>query len=76
MTIPATLLDASGRRIVIQDGTGAIEVRLPSRCRPHPRRGGGSGSTGEVGRAYDAPRIRATAITDLGPARRCRAPPD
>ncbi|HSS36073.1 MAG TPA: lamin tail domain-containing protein, partial [Patescibacteria group bacterium] len=32
-TIPATLLDTSGRRIVIQDGTGAIEVRLPAGTR-------------------------------------------
>ena len=30
VTAPATLLDATGRRIVVQDGSGAIEVGLPA----------------------------------------------
>ncbi len=67
VTIPSTLLDATGRRIVIQDGTAAIEVRLPSGpAAPSPGRR--IRVTGEVGRAYDAPRIRATEVTDLGSA--------
>jgi hypothetical protein len=60
----ATLLDTTGRRIVIQDRTAAIEVVLPAT----------SGTTrigirlrvaGEIGRAYGAPRIRATLVTAI-----------
>jgi hypothetical protein len=65
VTIPASLLDASGRRSVVQDGTAAIEVLLPTGKRA-PSPGHRLRVIGEVGRAYDAPRIRATTITDLG----------
>jgi hypothetical protein len=65
VTIQSTLLDATGRRFVIQDGTAAIEVRTPSEgAAPSPGRR--IRVVGEVGRAYDAPRIRATALVDLG----------
>ena len=64
-TIPATLLDTSGRRIVIQDGTGAIEVRLPAGMHA-PSIGRRLRVVGKVGRAYDAPRIVASTVTDLG----------
>ena len=40
VTAPATLLDSTGRRIVVQDGSAAIEVLLPSgdrRSRPLAR---------------------------------------
>ncbi len=30
VTAPATLLDSTGRRIVVQDGSGAVEVLLPT----------------------------------------------
>jgi uncharacterized protein YdeI (BOF family) len=65
VTTPSRLLDATGRRIVIQDGTGAIEVRTPTgSVTPGPGRR--VRVTGQVVRAYDAPRIKATEITDLG----------
>jgi len=67
VTIPSTLLDATGRRIVIQDGTGAIEVLVPSGATA-PTPGHRIRVSGEVARAYDAPRVRAAAVTDLGPA--------
>ncbi len=67
VTTPARLLDATGRRIVIQDASGAIEVRTPAGVTT-PNPGRRIRVTGEVVRAYDAPRIKATAIADLGPA--------
>ena len=60
----SSLLDASGRRIVVQDPTGAVEVLLPE-----PRTvavGDRYRLTGEMGTAYNAPRFRATAIEGLG----------
>jgi hypothetical protein len=72
VTIPARLLDATGRRIVIQDGTAAIEVRVPSGS-PAPKPGRRIRVVGEVGRAYDAPRIGAKILSDLG-ARALPAP--
>lgn len=67
VTIPASLLDATGRRIVIQDATGAIEVLLPAGVSA-PTVGSRIAVDGELGRAYGAPRIRATALSDLGTA--------
>jgi hypothetical protein len=60
----ATLLDASGRRIVIEDRTAAIEVVLPASS-SGPRVGARIRVTGEIGRAYGAPRIRATLATAI-----------
>ena len=65
VTVPARLLDATGRRIVIQDATAAIEVRVPSDGAA-PKPGRRVRVVGEVGRAYDAPRIRARTLSDLG----------
>jgi len=65
VTIQSTLLDATGRRIVIQDGTAAIEVRTPTGVTA-PSPGRRIRIVGEVGRAYDAPRIQATELVDLG----------
>ena len=65
VTAGPTLLDASGRRIVVQDATGAVEVLLPA----------GSGRVtvgsrlrlqGTVGTAYGAPRLHATAVDRVG----------
>ena len=67
VTVPVSLLDASGRRIVIQDGSAAIEVLLPTGARA-PAPGHRLRVAGQVGRAYDAPRIRAKTVTDLGSA--------
>ncbi len=67
VTIPATLLDATGRRLVIQDATAAIEVLVPSGATAPPP-GHRVRVSGEVARAYDAPRLRAATVTDLGPA--------
>ncbi len=67
VTVNRSLLDATGRRAVIEDATGAIElylgapdssVRLGARIRV----------TGEVGRAWGAPRLHATQLTVLGTA--------
>ena len=65
VTIPSRLLDATGRRIVIQDATAAIEVRVPAGASA-PTPGRRIRVVGEVGRAYDAPRILAKSIADLG----------
>jgi hypothetical protein len=61
----AGLLDADGRRIVIQDATGGIEVFLPSDV-PAPALGAQVRVEGTVGRAWDAPRLRAATVTVLG----------
>ena len=65
VTAPATLLDASHRRIVIQDATGAIEVLLPLGSNP-PAVGRRIRVGGEIGRAYGAPRIKADTVAILG----------
>ena len=67
VTAPARLLDATGRRIVVQDRTAAVEVLLPQGMNA-PAVGARIRVTGETGRAYDAPRIRATAVARLGTA--------
>lgn len=65
VTTNRTLLDASGRRAVIEDGSGAIELYLgePS---PAIRVGVRVRVTGEIGRAWGAPRLRADAFKVLG----------
>ena len=65
MTAPASLLDATGRRIVVGDGTGAIEVLLPKDV-PAPGVGTRIRLTGRVGVAYGAPRLRAESMERLG----------
>ena len=65
LTIDATLLDASGRRLVVEDATGAIELYLRA---PDPALQAGRRVrvTGTIGRAWGAPRLRAEAILVLG----------
>jgi hypothetical protein len=65
VTAEATLLDASGRRIVVEDRTGAIEVLIPADATP-PRLGDHVRATGEIGRAYGAPRLRAAELALVG----------
>ncbi|MEK6720120.1 MAG: hypothetical protein AABZ33_05545 [Chloroflexota bacterium] len=65
VTIGPLLLDATGRRIVIDDGTAAIEVLLPA-SEPAPRIGSLVRAGGELGLAYGAPRLRATTLAVLG----------
>ncbi len=75
-TTSTTLLDPSGRLLVIQDATAAIEVRLPVAGSPGaaglaghvPGPGTGLRITGTVGRAYGAPRLSASLVTWLGAA--------
>jgi hypothetical protein len=65
VTAPATLLDSTGRRIVLQDATGAIEVLLPSGSES-PSVGTRLRVTGATGHAYSAPRIAAVDVASLG----------
>jgi hypothetical protein len=67
VTAPASLLDASGRRIVVQDASGAIEVLLPKDV-PAPGVGARIRVVGTVGKAYGAPRLRATDMDRRGTA--------
>jgi hypothetical protein len=61
----ATLLDAGGRRIVVSDATAGIEVLVPSGTTP-PTVNARVRASGVVGRAYGAPRLRATTIEVIG----------
>jgi hypothetical protein len=65
VTAPASLLDGTGRRIVVQDATGAIEVLLPKDS-PAPGVGNRIRAVGRVGSAYGAPRLRASTIERRG----------
>ncbi|MEO5941121.1 MAG: hypothetical protein ABIZ72_09015, partial [Candidatus Limnocylindrales bacterium] len=67
VTAPAALLDATHRRIVVQDRTAAVEVLLASGSTAPPV-GARIRVTGESGRAYGAPRIRAATIDRIGTA--------
>jgi hypothetical protein len=67
VTTAASLLDATNRRIIVQDRTAAIEVLLPTGTKAPPP-GAKIRVTGEVGRAYGAPRIRAATVKRLGTA--------
>jgi hypothetical protein len=68
VTAPATLLDATGRRIVVQDASGAIELLLPIGT-DAPAVGTRVHAQGLVGLAYGAPRLRADVLTVLGQGR-------
>jgi hypothetical protein len=65
VTAGASLLDSSGRRIVVQDATGAIEILLPNGASA-PMVGTKVRVTGETGLAWGAPRIAASAMKVLG----------
>ena len=65
VTAGTTLLDSSGRRLVVQDRSGAIEVLLPTGSTPPPV-GASLRVTGTTGLAWGAPRIAATEIGRLG----------
>jgi hypothetical protein len=65
VTASGTLLDTTGRRVVVQDATGAIEVLLPKDV-PAPMLGTRIRAEGRVGSAYGAPRLRADALERLG----------
>ncbi|HET7167606.1 MAG TPA: hypothetical protein VFI69_00240, partial [Candidatus Limnocylindrales bacterium] len=78
VTAPSTLLDTSGRRIVVQDATAAVEVLLPKDAGA-PRVGTRIMVTGRMGSAYGAPRLRADAMKARGsgatpPALRVQGP--
>jgi outer membrane biosynthesis protein TonB len=61
VTTGSDLLDTTGRRIVIEDRTAGIEVLIAAGSRP-PAIGTRVRVEGAIGRAYDAPRIRADRI--------------
>jgi hypothetical protein len=61
VTAPATLLDATGRRIVVQDASAAVELLLPTGTAAPPV-GTRIRATGRMGVAYGAPRLRADAL--------------
>ncbi len=61
VTASTGLLDASGRRIVVQDVTGAVEVLLPAGA-VRPAAGSHLRLEGKMGSAYGAPRLRASAV--------------
>jgi hypothetical protein len=65
VTAPANLLDSSGRRIVVQDATAAIEILLPKDV-SGPGVGARVRAIGRVGSAYGAPRLRASSIERRG----------
>jgi hypothetical protein len=67
VTAGASLLDNSGRRIVVQDATGAIEILLPKQTTA-PGVGARIRAIGRVGKAYGAPRLRADSIERKGSA--------
>jgi hypothetical protein len=62
VTTAADLLDSTGRRIVIEDRTAGVEILIPADGAP-PAVGNRIRVDGTIGRAYDAPRIKADAIT-------------
>jgi uncharacterized protein YdeI (BOF family) len=79
VTAGVALLDSSGRRIVVQDRSGAIEVLLPGGT-TGPAVGTRLRITGTAGRAWGAPRLGASAVERVGspaplePTRLDRAP--
>jgi hypothetical protein len=68
VTAPATLLDISARRIVVQDASAAIELLVPVGIDAPPV-GTTIQADGRVGVAYGAPRFRATNLARVGPGR-------
>jgi hypothetical protein len=74
----AALLDSSGRRIVVQDASGAVEVLVPGGSTA-PGVGTRVRVTGRMGIAWGAPRLGATSVVAVGsgsvaPATLGRAP--
>ncbi len=67
VTAPATLLDASGRRIVVQDSSAAVEILLPTGTTAPPV-GSKIRAEGRIGVAYGAPRLRADKLVVTGSA--------
>jgi hypothetical protein len=67
VTAPATLLDATGRRVVLQDTSAAIEVLLPTGTSAPPI-GTRLQLVGVIKRAYGAPRIQASEVDIRGTA--------
>ncbi len=65
VTTPATLLDTTGRRIVVQDGSAAVEVLVPSDAIAPPV-GARIRAEGRMGVAYGAPRLRAERLVVEG----------
>ena len=65
VTTDRTLLDASGRRAILEDGSAAIELYLASADQAI-RSGVRVRASGTVGRAWGAPRLRVDAIRVLG----------
>jgi len=63
VTARATLLDASGRRIVVQDASGAVEVLLPTGT-ADPSLGSVLRITGVTTHAWGAPRLRAGVVVE------------
>jgi hypothetical protein len=65
LTVGRTLLDTTGRRTIVEDASGAIEVYLRS---PDPKLRSGQlvRVTGTVGRAWNAPRLKADDVTVIG----------
>ncbi len=65
VTAGGTLLDASGRRIVVQDGSAAVEVLVPTGVAA-PSVGERVRVSGAMGAAYGSPRLRAASLETLG----------
>jgi hypothetical protein len=61
---PADLLDATGRRIVVEDRSAGVEVLIPTDTTGPPV-GARIRVSGQIGRAYDAPRLRADTIATI-----------
>ncbi|MFL5725091.1 MAG: lamin tail domain-containing protein [Chloroflexota bacterium] len=61
VTTRADLLDSTGRRVVVEDRTAGIEILLPTDTAVPPL-GARIRASGEIGRAYDAPRLRAKTV--------------
>ena len=64
MTATTTLLDGSGRRIVVQDATAAVEVLLPH-ASARPAVGSRIRIDGKMGMAYGSRRLHATRVDRL-----------
>jgi outer membrane biosynthesis protein TonB len=62
VTTAPTLLDATGRRIVIEDRSAGLEVLLSTDTKA-PAVGARIRVAGTIGRAYDAPRLKAASVT-------------
>lgn len=61
ITAPAGLLDGDGRRVTVQDASGAVLVRFPEGARP-PELGALIRVAGQVSTYYGAPQLEADAL--------------